>query len=1223
MGTGGKIVGTPPFVAPEVVYRLATDARTDLFSLGATLYYALTGRPAYPARDFSDLAQSWTVKPVVPSQFCADVPPALDALVMSLLSLEPALRPRSAFEVMQRLAALAGIERVESEAVSQAYLATPVMLGRSEGVSAVRSRISAALAGSGGGVWIGGSAGMGRSRMLDACVLEAKTLGATVLRASASATQGEGFAVAHALAEQLLEVLPNEAIASALAAPDVLSALFEPLDAAVPGAPAARPRLRSVLRAGTEPAAVSAALSNWIAEVARACTLVIAVDDVHQIDEPSVALLVTLAHQAQQQRLLLLLTAESTADGNSAVLNVLAGQCMPLELQPLSAAQTDELFKSLFGDVPNVGLVSARIHDVARGNPRECMDLAQHLCDNGLILYEAGSWALPSRLDAAELPSSAEQAFRERVAALPEFARWIAEAQAMASHDAFTREEYARLCAGRDPQRIEEALVTLTAHQVLVSDGRVYALSRGNRAATLTASLDAAELRERHRALAELYETQGDHRAVALIHHLLEAGLLERAVDRLLAYLESIDSTDHLATIPVMDPERIASIYLRALAAAQQLGRPARQIHELRQILTAISIIADDSVYWHVAPAWREQLERDSGLTGYRELVHVEDRNERLKLALERAMAAYVATPEAERVYRPDEAIKLLVHYVVISIALGARTLDARLIASLPELLEPFTPLSPLIDAMWDNAICTYEVNCAARQERARLRAKAIYARLEHITDTELRYVRPIRCALAYCIGAIESMLGLLSAMSWAEVLDRDPLQRVNAMQLRRVVRLQQGDAEGAERYRTQAELLAAQAVTRQMFTNTLTSELNAQALAHDLTGVKQTADAIEPLAERCPGWVPFRHLARGHFQRLRGNLPAALAEYEQCIALNADDPAEPWRSIATWPRAAGCAIEVLVELGRAQEARALGERALVRCHERGLEVSIHDIARPLALAEASLGAYAAASGRLDRVIAEQRELGITGLVLGASYEARARIAIWANDGAAVEEYAALTAREYRHGRGSPLGALYERLMDEARRGGVRVLPQLSEFESTMMLATKVGHRVGSRTSLTQTMRDARNADERAACALEIICEARGASGGYLYLIAGERLVLAASDAPAPPAEGLLEFVSRRVAEELEAEVATALVTETLAPTASATAMFIDPGGVPHLPVLLTCVVDGQALCAGVAVLIVAGPQKPQPGAAETVASVAALLMDACDELKRGRDLTC
>ena len=68
-------MGTPAFMAPEVVHRSTLDARTDLFSLGATLYYALTGRMAYPARDFEHLPEAWAQKPPPPSSFAADVPP--------------------------------------------------------------------------------------------------------------------------------------------------------------------------------------------------------------------------------------------------------------------------------------------------------------------------------------------------------------------------------------------------------------------------------------------------------------------------------------------------------------------------------------------------------------------------------------------------------------------------------------------------------------------------------------------------------------------------------------------------------------------------------------------------------------------------------------------------------------------------------------------------------------------------------------------------------------------------------------------------------------------------------------------------------------------------------------------------------------------------------------------------------------------------------------------
>jgi tetratricopeptide (TPR) repeat protein len=663
-----------------------------------------------------------------------------------------------------------------------------------------------------------------------------------------------------------------------------------------------------------------------------------------------------------------------------------------------------------------------------------------------------------------------------------------------------------------------------------------------------------------------------------------------------------------------MPVEAVASLFERVLGVAQRLGRRPREIHDLRRWLIAISVAADDAVYWRVAPAWLAQLERDSGLTFWRQMQDVQASGERLKRALEQAAEQHASTPEAERVYRPDEAIKLLVYYVVMSIPVGARTLDAALIASLAPLLEPFAPLSPLVEAMWQNAICTFEANFAALRERARLRATDILARLEKISDSELRYVQSIRNALAYCVGAIEAGLGLLSAVSWAELLDRDPLQRVNAMQIRQVVRLQQGDPEGAERFRKQAEVLAVQARARQMFTNMASVELGAYAAAHDLTGVKQAAAAIEVLAARFEGWIPVSHLAQGHFERLRGNPEAALSAYERCLALSSPDPQKPWASIASWPRAIAGYIEVLIELGRFEDAKLQGERALTIGRERGLAVALHDIARALALVEAKLGDYTSATARLSEVIAQQLELGVSGLNLGASYEARARIAIWAGDTAAVEEYAALTAREYRHGRGSPLGALYERLMAEARQAGVPVLPQLSEFESTVMAKTVLAHRLSVPVQVSQSMRSAESMGHRAVRALHLICDARGAHAGHLYLLAEGGLALAASNCDKQPDAGLLEFVTEFLTRELdEPEMETVPEAETALKSSSRSSLWTDPYGSVYEPLLLTCVVDGIALCAGVAVLLDDGPRERHGKAAEVVSAVGAQLIASGD----------
>src|SRR5262249_53523456 len=160
--------------------------------------------------------------------------------------------------------------------------------------------------------------------------------------------------------------------------------------------------------------------------------------------------------------------------------------------------------------------------------------------------------------------------------------------------------------------------------------------------------------------------------------------------------------------------------------------------------------------------------------------------------------------------------------------------------------------------------------------------------------------------------------------------------------------------------------------------------------------------DRIEPMARRFEGWVPWRTLAQAELERIRGNFVSACTLYEKYVGA---DVSTFGKLRSWWPMAASGYVETLVELGRYEEARAFGLAGMEFCREQDIRVLSHGIARAAALAEAKLDEYAGAAERLERVIAEQRHLGVTGLQVGASCEARARIAIWAGDGPALKEF--------------------------------------------------------------------------------------------------------------------------------------------------------------------------------------------------------------------------
>src|ERR1700712_4030358 len=92
-----------PFIAPEQSGRMgrAVDYRTDLYSLGAVLYWSLTGRP--PILEDEPLAMLHSLvtrPPPPPRQFNPKVPEALERIVIKLLAKNPQDRYQSAHGVI-------------------------------------------------------------------------------------------------------------------------------------------------------------------------------------------------------------------------------------------------------------------------------------------------------------------------------------------------------------------------------------------------------------------------------------------------------------------------------------------------------------------------------------------------------------------------------------------------------------------------------------------------------------------------------------------------------------------------------------------------------------------------------------------------------------------------------------------------------------------------------------------------------------------------------------------------------------------------------------------------------------------------------------------------------------------------------------------------------------------------------------------------------------------
>ena len=101
-----RIQGTPDYIAPEQVRRAPIDQRTDVFNMGATLYWLLTKRAiptliASKGRTGIDLAGPKDAPP--PHEINKDVPPALSKLIMECCLERPQDRPQNMKQVLARL----------------------------------------------------------------------------------------------------------------------------------------------------------------------------------------------------------------------------------------------------------------------------------------------------------------------------------------------------------------------------------------------------------------------------------------------------------------------------------------------------------------------------------------------------------------------------------------------------------------------------------------------------------------------------------------------------------------------------------------------------------------------------------------------------------------------------------------------------------------------------------------------------------------------------------------------------------------------------------------------------------------------------------------------------------------------------------------------------------------------------------------------------------------
>src|SRR5439155_20914504 len=82
----GSVMGTPAYASPEQLRGEELDVRSDIYSVGATLYHLLTGKTPYSATEFVKLITEVLEKqPAAPNALRKEIPAELSRIVLRCL----------------------------------------------------------------------------------------------------------------------------------------------------------------------------------------------------------------------------------------------------------------------------------------------------------------------------------------------------------------------------------------------------------------------------------------------------------------------------------------------------------------------------------------------------------------------------------------------------------------------------------------------------------------------------------------------------------------------------------------------------------------------------------------------------------------------------------------------------------------------------------------------------------------------------------------------------------------------------------------------------------------------------------------------------------------------------------------------------------------------------------------------------------------------------------
>lgn len=577
----GELVGTPAYMAPEQIDRVASvTAAADWYAVGTMLYEVLTGELPFRGSMLQVLQDKVGQDRPFLDHLAQHAPSDLGSLTMELLRRDPACRP-SGDEILRRLGA---------DVPARWSLRTPVpegapFVGREADLDYLRESFDDCRRGRARVVFVHGESGLGKSalvrRFADEIAGSPDTL---ILAGRCHQAESVPYKALDLLVDELATHLARmtEAEVSQLLPVNAhhLVKAF-PVLGRVTAFAAAPGRVSTVYEASELRARVFRAFRDTIVKLGDRCGLVLVIDDLQWADTDSLDLLRAMLTGPGGPRLLLVATVrQGTGASSRALIRHLDTPVEVRTLEAMSFEQGRDLAEQL---LRRAGMSTGDASEIAReagGHPLFIGELVRHASSIGAL--RTG----PPQLD---------DALRARIDALEPLSRELLHLVALAA--APPQREVLTTAMDVEPRALAGAIRALRVGNLLRgSEGRradrvdVY---HGRIRETLIARIEPDRAREWHLRLAQALEACGRQEVEVMAFHWEQAGRQDRAAHY--ARLAAEQALDVLAF------DQAAGWFESALALAPEDGAPELKLGLARALSCAGRVLEAAEAYQDAA----------------------------------------------------------------------------------------------------------------------------------------------------------------------------------------------------------------------------------------------------------------------------------------------------------------------------------------------------------------------------------------------------------------------------------------------------------------------------------------------------------------------------------------------------------------------------------------------------------------------------------------------